>query len=202
MALTTSAWSLGLVVGPAIGGMLSRPCEQYPATFPAESYPLFDDFPYLLPNLFSAVIALISVILVYLYFPETLFLDAPSNSGDEEIKMVTERDEGVSLISKGDHRNDNALGLAKSVNADGSDVDDDSASAVTTAWGLLSLPGVAMYMIAYFSVSFTAIIYDEVMPLWGLSSEEKGGVGLESKDIGQVNFSCKLVDLYKILLRS
>ena len=40
--------------------------------------------------------------------------------------------------------------------------------------------------IAYFSISLTAIIYDECLPLWALSSEEKGGLGMSSAMIGNV----------------
>lgn len=180
MALTTGAWSLGLVVGPAVGGMLSRPCEQYPGTFPPEDHPLLALFPYLLPNLFSAAVALIAMVFVYLYFPETLYIEITSGKVEntcEEGVLKRDDEESSSLIDVSDS---GSAAVLKS---------GDSATA-TSACALLSIPGVAVYITAYFSVSFTAIVYDEVMPLWGLSSTAKGGVGLDSKDIGQVRHFC------------
>ena len=70
MALTTGAWSVGLLVGPAVGGFLARPAVQYPKVFGDSA--LLRQFPYLLPNLFTALVAVIALVLVFLYFPETL----------------------------------------------------------------------------------------------------------------------------------
>jgi len=70
MGIVTSAWNLGLVVGPAVGGLLARLTMQYPNIFGNSS--LFKFFPYLLPNLATAFISIISGIFIYLYLPETL----------------------------------------------------------------------------------------------------------------------------------
>lgn len=52
-----------------IGGALARPCISYPSLFPAGS--IWDKYPYLLPNLFSAFIVLIGVINGILFLEET-----------------------------------------------------------------------------------------------------------------------------------
>eukprot|EP00607_Mallomonas_marina_P009123 CAMPEP_0182421688 /NCGR_PEP_ID=MMETSP1167-20130531/7142_1 /TAXON_ID=2988 /ORGANISM="Mallomonas Sp, Strain CCMP3275" /LENGTH=499 /DNA_ID=CAMNT_0024599051 /DNA_START=84 /DNA_END=1583 /DNA_ORIENTATION=- len=70
MGLTTGAWSLGMVIGPGIGGYLARPAVLYPSTL--GRIPLLISFPYLLPNIVVSVFALISAIFTFLYFPETL----------------------------------------------------------------------------------------------------------------------------------
>ncbi|KAI0387688.1 MFS general substrate transporter [Hypomontagnella monticulosa] len=62
-------WCLGSIVGPMIGGALARPCISYPSLFPAGS--IWDKYPYLLPNLFSAFIVLIGVINGILFLEET-----------------------------------------------------------------------------------------------------------------------------------
>ncbi|KAI2629438.1 major facilitator superfamily domain-containing protein [Xylaria nigripes] len=62
-------WSLGSVVGPAIGGALARPCISYPSLFSPGT--IWERFPYLLPNLFSAFIVLIGVINGFLFLEET-----------------------------------------------------------------------------------------------------------------------------------
>lgn len=62
-------WCLGSIVGPMIGGALARPCISYPSLFPAGS--IWDKYPYLLPNLFSAFIVLIGVVNGILFLEET-----------------------------------------------------------------------------------------------------------------------------------
>ncbi|KAI2637084.1 MFS general substrate transporter [Hypomontagnella submonticulosa] len=62
-------WSIGTIIGPAIGGMLADPHESWPGAFPKGS--LFADFPYLLPNLCCAALLLISICLGYFLLEET-----------------------------------------------------------------------------------------------------------------------------------
>lgn len=62
-------WCLGSIIGPMIGGALARPCISYPSVFPPGT--IWDRYPYLLPNLFSAFIVLIGVINGILFLEET-----------------------------------------------------------------------------------------------------------------------------------
>ncbi|KAI1097765.1 MFS general substrate transporter [Jackrogersella minutella] len=62
-------WSIGTIIGPAIGGMLADPHESWPGTFPKGT--LLADFPYLLPNLCCAALLLISICLGYFLLEET-----------------------------------------------------------------------------------------------------------------------------------
>lgn len=70
MGTTTGCWSLGLIIGPAVGGLLANPAKLYPKTF--VDIQLFVDFPYLLPNLITSAVAIIALLLTALFFPETL----------------------------------------------------------------------------------------------------------------------------------
>merc|ERR1711871_780360 len=70
MGLTSGCWSLGLVIGPALGGLLANPCKLYPETFGNNM--VFATYPYLLPNLINSILAFVAFILVMVYFPETL----------------------------------------------------------------------------------------------------------------------------------
>ncbi|KAI1386362.1 MFS general substrate transporter [Hypoxylon trugodes] len=62
-------WCLGSIIGPMIGGALARPCISYPSLFPAGT--IWDKYPYLLPNLFSAFIVFIGVVNGILFLEET-----------------------------------------------------------------------------------------------------------------------------------
>jgi hypothetical protein len=57
------------IIGPMIGGALARPCISYPDYFPRGS--IWDHYPYLLPNLFSAAMVLFGVVVGILFLDET-----------------------------------------------------------------------------------------------------------------------------------
>ncbi|KAJ5081992.1 hypothetical protein N7532_011035 [Penicillium argentinense] len=68
-AVMPFVWSIGTIIGPAIGGLLARPADGLPSVFPPEG--LFGRFPYLLPNLVCSVLLLLSIIGGWLFLQET-----------------------------------------------------------------------------------------------------------------------------------
>lgn len=62
-------WSIGTIIGPAIGGTLARPAESMPSLLSPTG--IFAKFPYLLPNLVCAALLLSSVIFGYYFLVET-----------------------------------------------------------------------------------------------------------------------------------
>jgi hypothetical protein len=62
-------WSIGTILGPAIGGTLADPANSFPNAFSKGS--LFGRFPYLLPNLVCSGLLLISIVAGYFLLEET-----------------------------------------------------------------------------------------------------------------------------------
>lgn len=79
------------IIGPMIGGALARPCISYPDLFPPGT--IWDRYPYLLPNLFSAATVFIGVIIGFLFLEETHTAkkqqrDAGRELGDRLVDLV------------------------------------------------------------------------------------------------------------------
>ncbi|SPQ23553.1 9751157e-a015-4a58-a0d4-4338e1eb2c62 [Thermothielavioides terrestris] len=68
-AVMPLVWCIGSIVGPMIGGALAKPVERLPSVFAPGS--LWDRFPYLLPNLFSAICVSLGVVIGILFLEET-----------------------------------------------------------------------------------------------------------------------------------
>ncbi|PYH96720.1 MFS multidrug transporter [Aspergillus ellipticus CBS 707.79] len=62
-------WCLGSIIGPAMGGALAQPCDNYPWLFQRDT--IFDKFPFLLPNLVCIVILVSGVVVGLLFLEET-----------------------------------------------------------------------------------------------------------------------------------
>ncbi|CAH9145353.1 unnamed protein product [Cuscuta epithymum] len=69
LSSVSTAWGMGLIIGPALGGFLAQPAEKYPSFFSMDS--LFRRFPYLLPCLCISMFALLVTISTF-WLPETL----------------------------------------------------------------------------------------------------------------------------------
>ena len=57
------------VMGPALGGALAQPCDNYPTVFPRGT--IFDHYPFLLPNLVCAAVLATGVLIGILFLEET-----------------------------------------------------------------------------------------------------------------------------------
>ncbi|KAI1122435.1 major facilitator superfamily domain-containing protein [Nemania abortiva] len=62
-------WTLGGIIGSAMGGFLAQPATFYPSLFPADG--LFGRYPYLLPNLVSVAVIVLAIAQGILFLEET-----------------------------------------------------------------------------------------------------------------------------------
>jgi MFS family permease len=79
-------WSIGTIVGPALGGFYSEPASTWPEIFSPDG--LFGRRPYLLPNLICAVLQLFSILAAFLWLVET-HPDMQSWSTKDDLKYTT-----------------------------------------------------------------------------------------------------------------
>jgi len=192
MALTTGCWSIGLIFGPSVGGLLANPCELYPSVFGGSD--LLNNYPYLLPNIVTAAISGLGATLVYLYFPETLF-NKERKEGEEMITINDDANRVKEDKEASAHSPPFSQGRDSKV-ADGSsekpeDIENDKVEEEELRFGasvmeLLSVPGVMPALIAYFLLSFCSICFDEVVPLWAMATAKHGGLALPQQDIGKL----------------
>jgi MFS family permease len=62
-------WSIGTIIGPALGGTFADPAQSFPNIFSSNG--LFGRFPYLLPNLLCSSLLLISIVAGWFLLEET-----------------------------------------------------------------------------------------------------------------------------------
>ena len=62
-------WSIGTIIGPAIGGTFANPSHNFPSVF--SEHGVFARFPYLLPNLICAALLLLSILAGIFLLEET-----------------------------------------------------------------------------------------------------------------------------------
>ncbi|XP_031126663.1 protein ZINC INDUCED FACILITATOR-LIKE 1-like [Ipomoea triloba] len=82
MSVISTAWGIGLVIGPALGGFLAQPADKYPNIFSKEG--LFGRFPYFLPCLLISLLALV-VLVFTCWLPETLH-----NHSSKDVEQIDE----------------------------------------------------------------------------------------------------------------
>lgn len=80
-------WGLGMIVGPSIGGILSRPAIQYPSLVSSTS--VWAKYPYLLPCTVCSTLAVIAFFGILIFLPETLSTDSlPTNVDRKRVIAV------------------------------------------------------------------------------------------------------------------
>ncbi|KAH7929785.1 MFS general substrate transporter [Leucogyrophana mollusca] len=149
-------WPLGSIIGPLIGGSFSHPASKYPELF---GYEFLRNYPYFLPCFIAAVIAIVGVLLGFVFLEETL----PSKR-----KQKNEKD----AISR-------SYGTASPI------VTSTPPPAETMSVGkLLSMPIISALASSGFALSFIATSFDVVFVLFCYSPVSTGGLAFSASQIG------------------
>ncbi|KAJ8438329.1 hypothetical protein Cgig2_013377 [Carnegiea gigantea] len=185
MSVITTAWGIGLIIGPALGGLLAQvrlrlsfPVLTLPKetlsqqcwfnrnipTAPAEKYPhlvsegsLFGRFPYLLPCLVISIFAA-GVTVVTFWLPETLHVHKVEHpSGDDSYEALE-----AATCSNGE-------GRKKA-----------SKKSLYRNWALMSS------IVVYCVFSLHDMAYTEIFSLWAVSPRKLGGLSYTTEDVGEI----------------
>lgn len=203
-AVMPFVWSIGTIIGPAIGGLFANPSVSLPSVFPQSG--LFTTFPYLLPNLICATLLLISIVLGYFLLLEThpsMQVCASSSSiehaATETPLLATSgalADSGVNL--RGDsYGTFNAVNIQEKerwlVNANGTSQSDRPRSPGCKVFSKqVVMVVVALGIFTYHSMSYDHLLpiflqdgRDENMTVMAVSSVHlPGGLGLTIQAVG------------------
>ncbi|KAJ1274034.1 hypothetical protein BS78_05G032300 [Paspalum vaginatum] len=158
LSLVSTAWGIGLIIGPAIGGYLALPAENFPNVFSPDS--IFGRFPYFLPCLCTSVFAA-AVLISCIWMPETLHKHKVSKNGSQDVEAL----EAHLIDSKEEAEESGSLDTKKS---------------------LFRNRPLMSSIIVYCVFSFHDMAYTEVFSLWAESDKKYGGLSLSTEDVGQV----------------
>jgi hypothetical protein len=191
-------FGIGMIIGPALGGMLAWPADLYPDIF--GGIPLFVDNPFFLPCACSSVISLVGFIFGYFYLPETL----KRNSDNEEVDIYNSTETLLPLVDDLDACVEDSYSDLDSGRVERAFSDLDSRfieesipllGSIKNPKELNSIGSAAKHsIIAYCILSFQSIIFIEVFSLWSIALPPIG-LGFTSKDIGLLLSSIGVIQI-------
>ncbi|XP_048326202.2 protein ZINC INDUCED FACILITATOR-LIKE 1-like isoform X2 [Ziziphus jujuba] len=162
VSTVSTAWGIGLIVGPAIGGYLAQPAEKHPNIFSKNS--LFGRFPYFLPCLCISLIAM-GVTIVTIWLPETLHKHNENSGSTADSEEVLQTASYVSDTNKTNQK---------------PEAEKTSKKSLLRNWPLMSS------ILVYCVFSLHDMAYTEIFSLWATSPRNLGGLSYTSENVGQV----------------
>ncbi|KAL6718524.1 hypothetical protein ACLMJK_004616 [Lecanora helva] len=202
-AVMPFVWSIGTIVGPAIGGTFARPAVSMPSVFSPTG--IFAKFPYLLPNVICAAILLISILFGYFCLVET-HPDMQVWSTQEDLDNTTAETPlmataGATADAGVDLRQDtygtfNAVDIHEDkewiLNADGTSR---PASIASQDKGRVFTQKVIMITVALGIFTYHSMTYDHLLPIFlqdDVAADDParfpfhipGGLGLTTRSVG------------------
>ncbi|CAI0442251.1 unnamed protein product [Linum tenue] len=165
LSTISTAWGIGLIIGPALGGFLAQPAEKYPTVVSKDS--LFGRFPYLLPSLAISVFA-VGVTIASFWLPETLHNHKENRAAcdDSYDALETASGEGGSKEYDG-----NTVAIIEQKKQPAN---------LLRNWPLMSS------IMVYCIFSLHDMAYAEIFSLWAVSPRKLGGLGYSTQNVGEV----------------
>ncbi|KAJ9144483.1 Major facilitator superfamily transporter multidrug resistance [Pleurostoma richardsiae] len=94
-AWNQTAYQIGTVVGPIIGGYLVEPCTQFPSICSRGRMALFEAYPFALPNIIIAGLIATSLVVAYFFMEESLVMKSPSDPAISEDSSLLQPDQAT-----------------------------------------------------------------------------------------------------------
>jgi len=203
---------VGGIVGPLIGGALSKPSEKYPSLFGGSS--LLAEYPYCLPNLIVGAFSMIGLIAGFFLLPES----KKWSPNEKQFKLGTLFSKGSANKQKFTKLREMSVELSSSSTAvtlsdDVTSSDDESVSEEeqTTPDTKLSVRqrldilrrdrGVVISCGLYGFIGLMYVFYEEMSPYWAFLDVENGGLGYTSTEIGiYISIGCVIGILFQLLV--
>ena len=161
-AMMTMTFSVGCMIGPALGGLLYAPCVAYEGRLFANGS-IFCTYPALLPSVLVALYAAVAAKIAFDYLPET-------NQHANELTVS-----GVSEV----------LGLRSTP----TDANGQTASSSKPSLSLADCFRNRLtrtLLVNYMIICGPNVVFAECLPLFAIAIVGSGGLGLTSKDVGIV----------------
>ncbi|KAM6584435.1 hypothetical protein CsatB_011437 [Cannabis sativa] len=160
MSTVSTAWGIGLVIGPALGGFFAQPAEKYPHIFSKDSF--FGRFPYFMPCFCISLIAVVVLIMSF-WLPETLH----KHDGKNRASITDSFDslENASfMINTNQSKEQNKP----------------KSNSLLRNWPLMSS------IMVYCVFSLHEMAYNEIFSLWAVSPRKFGGLSYSTENVGEV----------------
>ncbi|KAG2359977.1 MFS multidrug-resistance DHA1 sub-family [Suillus spraguei] len=161
-------WMLGTLVGPLVGGSLSRPVDRFPEIFGRSKF--LKIYPYFLPCAISAIFALVACLVTYSCFKESVSTRAPLW---ESIKEWFLRHSYAQPFPPPR----SALAIAEVANSE------EVASKPVPLRALLT-PKVLTVTASYLTMALFYTAFSSVLPVFYSTPIELGGLSLDPPHIG------------------
>jgi len=191
MAFLVAGFSLGLVVGPVIGGYLAFPGELYPETFSPDS--IFSKFGILLPNLVLSILNTVAIISAIIFIPnvkKSARVTYIRMEDEQPIKMsyhektfliqssikkenTPPTNYQIQITTSEFQQLPNSVKLKKSNGFKGSKIGQ-----------TIFDKGCFRACVLYALYGFVAVGFDELFPLYAATSRDYDGFGFSTSEIG------------------
>lgn len=202
-----AVWSIGTIVGPAIGGCFSDPAKSFPSAFSRTG--IFGVFPYLLPNVICAALMLVSIFAGYYCLTET-HPDMQPWSTQEELDNTTAE---TPLLPTTSTTTNAAADLSTESYGTFNPVsitDEDSESAITEKRSLFltsatsqkAFSGSVMLLIVALGLyTYHCMTFDSLLPIYlqdepDASAPLAGGLGMQMNQVGVIMSINGLIALF------